>query len=119
MREDLLKIIHYYGINEQLKYIHSEYYELDEANQDKILSAIKSFEILGTKYKNINQLDYDLFEIKPKGVRAYFQYDENRKRIIIIGFITLKKTQKAPKRYMKQALSNIKNYKNAYEITSR
>lgn len=31
MREDLLKIIHYYGIDEQLKYIHSEYYELDEA----------------------------------------------------------------------------------------
>ena len=88
-----------------------QYYELDEANQDKILSAIKSFEILGTKYKNIKQLDYDLFEIKPKGVRAYFQYDEDRKRIIIIGFITLKKTQKAPKRYMKQALSNIKNYK--------
>ena len=31
MREDLLKIINTYGINKQLKYIHSEYYELDEA----------------------------------------------------------------------------------------
>lgn len=29
--EALLKIINYYGINKQLKYIHSEYFELDEA----------------------------------------------------------------------------------------
>ena len=67
-------------------------FELDEASQDKIVAAIKAYEILGTKYKNINQLDYDLFEIKPKGVRAYFQYDNERRRIIIIGFVTLKKT---------------------------
>lgn len=31
MKEDLLKIINHYGINKQLKYIHSEYFELDEA----------------------------------------------------------------------------------------
>lgn len=31
MKEDLLKIINEYGIDKQLKYIHSEYYELDEA----------------------------------------------------------------------------------------
>ena len=31
MKEDLLKIINTYGIENQLKYIHSEYYELDEA----------------------------------------------------------------------------------------
>lgn len=88
-----------------------QFKELDEDSQDKILSAVEAFEILGTKYKNINTLDYDLYEIKPKGVRAYFQYDKDRRRIIIIGFITLKKTQKAPVRYMKQALANITRYK--------
>lgn len=31
MKQDLLKIINKYGIDHQLKYIHSEYYELDEA----------------------------------------------------------------------------------------
>ena len=31
MKEDLLKIINHYGIYHQLKYIHSEYFELDEA----------------------------------------------------------------------------------------
>ena len=34
MKEDLLKIINHYGINEQLKYIHTEYFELDEAIMD-------------------------------------------------------------------------------------
>jgi uncharacterized protein YabN with tetrapyrrole methylase and pyrophosphatase domain len=31
MKEKLLTIINHYGINKQLKYIHSEYFELDEA----------------------------------------------------------------------------------------
>ena len=83
-------------------------YNLDNKNRNKILAAIGTFEIIGTEYQNIRKLDVDLYEIKPKGVRAYFQYHGNK--IIIIGFITLKKTQKAPKRYIKQALENIKRY---------
>lgn len=31
MKDKLLKIINTYGIDKQLKYIHSEYFELDEA----------------------------------------------------------------------------------------
>ena len=31
MKEKLLEIINYYGVMPQLKYIHSEYFELDEA----------------------------------------------------------------------------------------
>ena len=31
MKDKLLKIIQHYGIDKQLKYIHSEYFELDEA----------------------------------------------------------------------------------------
>lgn len=31
MKESLLKIINTYGLKHQLKYIHTEYYELDEA----------------------------------------------------------------------------------------
>jgi len=88
-----------------------QYNELNTASKEKIIAAIKSFELLGTKYKNINKLDYDLYEIKPTGVRAYFQYDTDRRRIIIVGFITLKKTQKAPKHYMQQAVRNIEKYK--------
>jgi NTP pyrophosphatase (non-canonical NTP hydrolase) len=31
MKDKLLQIINHYGLMKQLKYIHSEYYELDEA----------------------------------------------------------------------------------------
>lgn len=31
MKDQLKEIINYYGIDKQLKYIHSEYFELDEA----------------------------------------------------------------------------------------
>ena len=31
MQEKLLQIVNHYGIDKQLKYIHSEYFELDEA----------------------------------------------------------------------------------------
>lgn len=31
MKDKLLEIINHYGIDKQLKYIHSEYFELDEA----------------------------------------------------------------------------------------
>ncbi len=34
MKDKLLKIIDYYGWDKQLKYIHSEYFELDEAILD-------------------------------------------------------------------------------------
>lgn len=85
-----------------------QYEQLDLDSQVKILKAISTFEQVGTAYKNINTLGDGLFEIKPKGVRAYFRY-HNRK-IIIVGFIVLKKTQKAPKRYMEQANINIENH---------
>jgi len=40
MKNDLLKIILYYGLDKQLKYIHSEYFELDEAIIQKEYPAI-------------------------------------------------------------------------------
>lgn len=88
----------------------SQLKELAPENREKIIEAIGIFEKVGKLYKNINDLGDGLFEIKPKGVRAYFIYYPNRRRIIIIGFICLKKTQEAPKRYMQQARNNIKKY---------
>ena len=90
--------------------------ELAYENREKIVEAIGLFELVGTKYKNINDLGDGLFEIKPKGVRAYFMYDPTRRKIIIVGFICLEKTQKAPKQYMKQARINIRNYIKELEV---
>lgn len=85
-----------------------QYRELEKPSKKKIINAISIFERVGTEYKNINDLGNGLFELKPDNVRAYFKYHQNK--IIIIGFITIKKTQKAPKRYIEQAIRNIENY---------
>ena len=85
-----------------------QYAKLEKSSKKKIIKAISIFEQVGTDYKNINDLGNGLFELKPDNVRAYFKYHENK--IIIIGFITIKKTQKTPKRYIEQAIKNIENY---------
>jgi len=81
---------------------------LEKSDKKKIIKAISVFEQVGSMYKNINDLGNGLFEIKPDNIRAYFKYHENK--IIIVGFIIIKKTQKAPKRYIEQAIKNINNY---------
>lgn len=43
--------------------------------------------------------------IQSHNVRAYFKYHKDK--IIIIGLIVLKKTQKAPERFIQQAIRNI------------
>ena len=47
-------------------------FALSVDNRVKIAEAIRTFENVGTQYKNINDLGNGLFEIKPKKVRAYF-----------------------------------------------
>lgn len=52
MEEQLKRIINHYGIEKQLKYIHSEYFELDEAilNTQQILRDT-------SYYKDLERLD--------------------------------------------------------------
>lgn len=50
MKEDLLKIINHYGLMEQLKYIHSEYFELDEAIFEERAYQMQESEVLPTNY---------------------------------------------------------------------
>ena len=110
----------FYILEEQEKLFVAEYteeaekqlYALENPYRERITTAIEIFEGIGTKYKNINDLGNGLFEIKPQDVRAYFKYHPDRRRIIIIGFVCLKKSQKAPKQNIKQAHKNIDNYIN-------
>ena len=81
---------------------------LEDIEYEKIMKSIYVFERVGSRYKNLNNLGNGLYELKPDNVRAYFMYAKNR--IIIIGLIVLKKSQKAPARYIKQARQNIEKY---------
>lgn len=63
-KEKLLEIVKYYGIEKQLKYIHTEYFELDEA----CLSGNKEHiaEELADVYVMLNQ------------IRVYFEIDNEK-----------------------------------------
>jgi phage-related protein len=78
---------------------------LDKSSRNKILKSINIFKVLGKDAKNSRDLKNGLWEIKADNVRAYFKYYKNK--IVIIGFIVLKKTQKAPERFIQQAIRNI------------
>lgn len=85
-----------------------QYKNLQLKEQAKILKTITIFEALGIQARVSKHLIDELFEIKADNIRAYFKY-HNRK-IIIVGLIVLKKTQKAPKKYIEQAIKNIEKF---------
>ena len=83
--------------------------ELDKQNQKRAFRTVRLFEELGKDGVNSRPLDNNgLFEMKSDKLRLYFTYWENS--IVIIGLITLKKTQKAPDRYKDIAHKRIDNY---------
>ena len=81
---------------------------LDKVSRNKIYRGIRIFEAEGKNAQNSRDLG-DIWEIKADNVRAYFDYEGNK--IIIIGLIVLKKSQKAPIRFINQAKRNIEKVK--------
>lgn len=84
MKEDLLKIINHYGINKQLKYIHSEYFELDEAIFDYITrdeNMYKDREHIGEEIADImvmlKQFQY-YYKIEDKQIEDIMKYKIKR-----------------------------------------
>ena len=74
MKESLLKIINNYGLKHQLKYIHSEYYELDE--------AILNYIIRGEDREHIAEELSDCF-VMLKQFQYYYEIpDEEIERIM-------------------------------------
>ena len=93
MKDKLLEIINYYGIMEQLKYIHSEYFELDEAIMNYQNSGwdfdYEDTQELERKYAThiaeeiadimvmLRQIQY-YYEIEDKEVKDKMEYKINR-----------------------------------------
>lgn len=89
MKEDLLKIINHYGIKHQLKYIHNEYFELDEAIVDYWHEEYDYYEQAENYHKKhiaeeiadvmvmLKQFQY-LYEIKDKQIEDIMKYKIKR-----------------------------------------
>jgi len=80
MKDDLLKIINNYGINNQLKYIHSEYFELDEAIIKAEQFEPKSFIQLNANVKDyINHIAEELSDcfVMLKQFQYYYDIEDS------------------------------------------
>ena len=85
MKENLLQIVNHYGLKHQLKYIHTEYYELDETilnyitgNEDREHIA----EELSDCFVMLKQFQY-YYGIEDKDIEKIMKYkiDRQLKRI--------------------------------------
>lgn len=78
MKKDLLKIVSFYGIRNQLKYIHSEYFELDEA----IMSAEFSSSMMRSDIRHIAEEISDTM-VMLKQIQYYYGITDDEIRNIM------------------------------------
>lgn len=90
----------------KLDAVNREIAELPQEQQDLLKSEYDLIETKGIEYVRVKHLQNKIFEIKSKELRFLFMYQEGR--IIVIGVVFVKKSQKTPKDKIKLAKQRLK-----------
>ncbi|WP_405339525.1 type II toxin-antitoxin system RelE/ParE family toxin [Fibrobacter sp.] len=90
----------------KLDAVNREIAELPQEQQDLLKSEYNLIATKGIEYVRVKHLQNKIFEIKSKELRSLFKYQEGR--IIIIGVVFVKKSQKTPKDKIKLAKQRLK-----------
>ena len=79
-------------------------------NRDKIFAYIKALEEYGTRIGKpiVKHIEGNLWELRPLKNRIFFFYWKDNKFVLVHHYI--KKSQKAPKKEIKKAMNNIKDW---------
>ena len=79
-------------------------------NKDKIFAYIKALQEYGTRIGNpiVKHIEGNLWELRPLSNRIFFFYWKDNKFVLVHYYI--KKSQKAPKKEIKKAMNNIKDW---------
>lgn len=91
---------------EKLDVVTKEIAELQQEQQDLLRSEYELIETKGIEFVRVKHLQSKIFEIKSKDLRSLFKYKEGK--IIIIGVVFIKKSQKTPKDKIKLAKQRLK-----------
>lgn len=102
-----MKIIYSPESEEQLE-------KLQRNHQIKAYKVIEKLQIFGLGRVDSSPLRDGVFELRNDDVRVYYSYAKGG--IIIIAIVVLKKSQKAPDRYIEQAKRIIKRIKTEYNL---
>ena len=80
---------------EKLDVVNDEIAALPPQQQTLLDSDYKTIETTGIEFVRVKHLQDKIFEIKSKNLRSLFKYQKDK--IIVIGVVFIKKTQKTPK----------------------
>ena len=91
---------------ERLPQAKAEIEFLEQAQKDLLKIEYQKIEQQGIEFVKVKPLQKKIYEIKSNELRSLFKYKEGR--IIVIGVVFVKKTQKTPKETIKLAEKRLK-----------
>ena len=91
---------------EKLPQAQAEIDSLEQAQKDILEEDYAKIQNQGIEFVRVKPIQKDVFEIKTNELRSLFKYQAGR--IIVIGVVFVKKTQKTPKEKIKLAKQRLK-----------
>lgn len=91
---------------EKLPQAETEIKNLEESQQKLLSDEYAKIETQGIEFVRVKPLQKDIFEIKTNELRSLFKYKAGK--IIVVGVVFVKKTQKTPKEKIKLAKKRLK-----------
>ena len=91
---------------EKLPQAEAEIKDLEESQQKLLSDEYTKIETQGIEFVRVKPIQKDIFEIKSNELRSLFKYKVGK--IIVIGVVFVKKSQKTPKEIIKLAKKRLK-----------
>lgn len=91
---------------EKLPAVEAEISALEQSQQTLLKAEYEKIEKQGIEFVRVKPIQSKIFEIKSNELRSLFKYQEGR--IIVIGVVFVKKTQKTPPEKIKLAKQRLK-----------
>ena len=91
---------------EKLPQAEAEIKDLEESQQKLLSDVYSKIETQGIEFVRVKPIQKDIFEIKSNELRSLFKYQAGK--IIVVGVVFVKKTQKTPKEKIKLAKQRLK-----------
>lgn len=91
---------------ETLPQAEDEIKSLEKSQQELLRCEYSKIEFQGIEFVQVKPLQKDIFEIKSNELHSFFKYKAGK--IIVVGVVFVKKTQKTPKDKVKLAKQRFK-----------
>ena len=91
---------------EKLLQAKNEIDSLEQSQKDMLEADYKKIQEQGIEFVRVKPIQKEIFEIKTNELRSLFKY--KAEKIIVVGVVFVKKTQKTPKEIIKLAKKRLK-----------